>query len=125
MIELKRIPGALTFENLNDVGRLFPVIYVFFDGPGLEALLTELLADPEPGEVAVIADYDAASEVCRKFGISSRDELLAFVLSCPAGSKRKEEYADAIQWARKWRRKNAKAEERWLAERPGSEGAHP
>ena len=113
MIRIKRIGEPLAEGALSEVGRLYPVVYVFFAWPGLDEAMSQVLAEPEAGEIAVVADFDPSGYFCKRFGLSTPQSMIAFAVNCPAsGAEKPEEYATAIQDARRWRKRNKAAEER-------------
>lgn len=119
MITIKTFDRPLTLEALNEVGRTYPVVYVFSDWAGVHRVIGSLLAQPEPGEVAVVAPFDPAGEVCKRFGLTSPRGMTAFSVNTPyGGAERPEQYAAAVEDARRWRRKNKAAEERGWPDAP-------
>ena len=113
MIRTKRICEPLAEGMLSEVGRLHPVVYIFFDWPGLKEALSRVLAEPEAGEIAIVAEFDPSSYFCKRFGLSTPQSMIAFAVNCPtSGAKNPEEYASAVQDARRWRKRNKAAEER-------------
>jgi hypothetical protein len=119
MIAIKTFDRPLTFEAINEVGRTYPVVYVFSDWTGVQEAIGSALAQPEPGEIAVVAPFDSDAEVCKRFGLASPHAMIAFSVNTPyGGAERPEQYSGAVEDARRWRRKNKAAEARGWPDAP-------
>lgn len=113
MITVKEVEQPLTLIMLNDFGRLCPVVYVLFSSPNVEAIVSEISSSGEPGELAVIADFDSAGEVTKKYGASTRESLLGFAIHTFVGlATHAEQYPLVIRDTRDWRRRQNRAEKR-------------
>jgi hypothetical protein len=121
MLTLKRLDCPLTMDALNDLGRDYPVVYVFSEWPGIDAALARAIGEGEAGEVAVIARFDASSEFCQRHGLKTARSMIAFAINTPySGAENPDDYLAAVQDARRWRHLNQDAERRGWASPRGS-----
>jgi hypothetical protein len=119
MISIKSFDHPVTSEELNELGRTYPVVYVFCHWAGVYQAIGFLFTRDEPGEVAVVTPFDPGGPLWRRFGRTSTQAMLAFSLNTPyGGADRPGGYAEAVEGARRWRRKNKAAEARGWPDAP-------
>lgn len=119
MMTIKTFDHPVTIEQLNELGRTYPVVYVFCHWAGVHEVISRLFAPAEPGEVAVVTPFDPTGGVWHRFERTSTQSMIAFSLNVPyGGADRPEGYAAAVEDARRWRQRNKAAEARGWPDSP-------
>ena len=112
MVTIKRIDKPLTFVLLNDIARSSPVVYVIFSYPGVDVTIRELFSSAEAGEILIVAEYELAGEVTRRFGAVTNESMLGFAIHTFTGlATQQSQYQSVIRDTRDWRHRQRKAEE--------------